>query len=291
MSVSPGSRPADASGTFVLGDRTVNRLGYGTMQLPGPGVWGPSRDRGESIRVLRRAVELGVTLIDTADSYGPHVADDLLREALHPYPDELVIATKAGLTRSGPGQWASNGRPEHLRASCEDSLQRLGLDTIQLFQLHRIDPRVPAEDQFGTLRELRDEGKIQHAGLSEVSIASIEAAREVLPIATVQNMYNLADRQSEDVLEHCEREGLGFIPWFPIASGRLADAGGPVARVAAEQRATPAQVALAWLLARSPVILPIPGTSRVAHLEQNCAAAHIELSEADIAILTRQGRG
>jgi pyridoxine 4-dehydrogenase len=288
----PGStpRPVDASGTFTIGDRTVNRLGYGTMQLTGPGVWGPARDHGESIAVLRRAVALGVNLIDTADAYGPHVADDLLREALHPYPDDLVIATKAGFRRPGPGQWETDGRPEHLRASCEDSLRRLRLDTIHLFQLHRIDPKVPAEEQFGTLAELREEGKIEHAGLSEVSIEEIQAARRYVPIVTVQNMYNLVDRQSEDVLEHCEREGIGFIPWFPIASGRLAEDGGAGAALAAEKLATPAQIALAWLLARSPVMLPIPGTSRVAHLEENCAAAHVRLAPAEIALLAEQDR-
>jgi pyridoxine 4-dehydrogenase len=280
------SRPASASGTFRIGDRPVNRLGYGTMQLPGPGVWGPPRDHDESIRVLRRALELGVTLIDTADSYGPHVADDLVREALHPYPAELVLATKAGFTRSGPGRWAENGHPEHLRASCEDSLQRLGLDTLQLFQLHRIDPKVPAAEQFGTLAELRDEGKIRHVGLSEVSIAEIEAAREVVPIVTVQNLYNLAERQSEDVLAYCEREGIGFIPWFPIASGKLAEGGGIAAEIAAARGVAPAQIALAWLLARSPVMLPIPGTSSVAHLEENCAAARIELTQAELDRLT-----
>jgi pyridoxine 4-dehydrogenase len=286
MSTSSPSRPAAESGTFTIGDRTVNRLGYGTMQLPGPGVWGPTRDHDESIRVLRRALELGVTLIDTADSYGPHVADDLVREALYPYPDDLVIATKAGLTRSGPGQWGQNCHPAHLRASCEDSLQRLGLETIHLFQLHRIDSTVPADEQFGTLRDLRDEGKIQHVGLSEVSIAEIEAARKVVPIVTVQNLYNLAERQSEDVLEYCEREGIGFIPWFPIASGRLAAHGGEAAALAAEKGATPAQIALAWLLARSPVMLPIPGTSSVAHLEENCEAALVQLSQSEIESLT-----
>jgi pyridoxine 4-dehydrogenase len=278
--------PAAHSGTFQIGDRTVNRLGYGTMQLPGAGVWGPSRDHGESIRVLRRTVELGITLIDTADAYGPHVADDLLREALHPYPDDLVIATKAGFMRPNAGSWETNGHPDHLRASCEDSLRRLGLDTIHLFQLHRIDPNVPADEQFGTLEELRDEGKIQNVGLSEVSIEEIEAARKVVPIVTVQNQYNLVDRQSEDVLDHCEREGIGFIPWFPIASGRLAEDGGTAAELAAEKDATPAQIALAWLLGRSPVILPIPGTSKVAHLEQNCEAALVELSQAEIDSLT-----
>jgi pyridoxine 4-dehydrogenase len=284
------SRPADDSGTFAIGDRTVNRLGYGTMQLPGPGVWGPTRDHDESIRVLRRALELGVNLIDTADAYGPHVADDLVREALYPYPEDLVIATKAGFQRPGPGRWETDGRPEHLRASCEDSLRRLGLETIHLLQLHRIDPEVPADEQFGTLAELRDEGKIQHVGLSEVSIDEIQTARRYVPIVTVQNKYNLVDRQSEDVLEHCAREGIGFIPWFPIASGRLADEGGATAALAAEKDATPAQIALAWLLARSPVILPIPGTSRVAHLEENCVAAHVRLSEAELALLSEQER-
>src|SRR5882757_3873461 len=237
MSTSPTTRPVSASGTFAIGDRTVNRLGYGTMQLPGPGVWGPTRDHDESIRVLRRAVELGVTLIDTADSYGPHVADDLLREALYPYPDDLVIATKAGLTRPGPGRWESDGRPEHLRASCEDSLRRLGLETIQLFQLHRIDSKVPAAEQFGVLAELREEGKIRNAGLSEVSIAEIEAARRIVPIVTVQNRYNLIDRHSEDVLGYCEREGIGFIPWFPIASGGLASGDGALAELAEARHA------------------------------------------------------
>jgi aryl-alcohol dehydrogenase-like predicted oxidoreductase len=286
MSTSSASRPAAASGAFPIGDRTVNRLGYGTMQLPGAGVWGPTRDHDESIRVLHRAIELGVTLIDTADSYGPHVADDLVREALHPYPEDLVIATKAGLTRSGPGQWASNGHPDHLRASCEDSLQRLGLDAIHLFQLHRIDPSVPADEQFGTLKELRDEGKIRYVGLSEVSVAEIEAARRIVPIVTVQNLYNLSERQSEDVLAHCEREGIGFIPWFPIAAGKLAEDGGAAARLASEKGVTPAQIALAWLLGRSPAMLPIPGTSRVAHLEENCAAAQVELTQAELDSLT-----
>jgi aryl-alcohol dehydrogenase-like predicted oxidoreductase len=283
---SSSATPVAQSGTFQIGDRTVNRLGYGTMQLPGAGVWGPTRDHAESIRVLRRTVELGITLIDTADAYGPHVADDLVREALHPYPDDLVIATKAGFVRPNAGSWETNGHPDHLRASCEDSLQRLGLDTIHLLQLHRIDPNVPADEQFGTLEELRDEGKIQNVGLSEVSIDEIEAARKVVPIVTVQNRYNLVDRESEDVLDYCEREGIGFIPWFPIASGRLAGDGGAAAELAAQKGATPAQIALAWLLGRSPVILPIPGTSKVAHLEQNCKAALVELSQAEIDSLT-----
>jgi pyridoxine 4-dehydrogenase len=279
------TRPVDASGTFAIGAKRVNRLGFGAMRLPGEGVWGPSRDHDESIRVLRRAVELGVQLIDTADSYGPEIADELIREALHPYPADMLIATKAGLTRQGPGRWHAVGRPEYLRQSCEMSLRRLGLETIDLFQLHRIDPTVPADEQYGLLAELRSEGKIQNAGLSEVSIAEIKAAREIVPIVTVQNRYNLADRESEGVLEYCEREGIGFIPWFPIAGGTLAGPGGAVDAIATETGATPAQIALAWLLARSPVMLPIPGTSRVAHLELNCAAAGLHLSEAAIAQL------
>jgi aryl-alcohol dehydrogenase-like predicted oxidoreductase len=284
------TRPVDASGSFAIGDMHVNRLGYGTMQLPGEGVWGPSRDHDESIRVLRRAVELGVQLIDTADAYGPETADELIREALYPYPADLLIATKAGLTRQGPGRWLPVGRPEYLRQSCEMSLRRLGVETIDLFQLHRIDPAVPAEEQFGLLAELRSEGKIQNAGLSEVSIAEIEAARAIVPIVTVQNRYNLVDRQSEDVLAHCEREGIGFIPWFPIASGTLAGPSGAVDSIATETGATPAQIALAWLLARSPVMLPIPGTSKVAHLEQNCTAAELHLSGEALAQLGEPSR-
>ena len=276
--------PVAASGTFAIGDRTVHRLGYGAMQLTGPGVWGPPRDHDESIRVLRRAVELGVDFIDTADSYGPYVSEELIREALHPY-DHVLIATKAGLTRTGPGVWPPVGRPEYLRQECEMSLRRLGLDRIELFQLHRIDPKVPAEEQFGLFRELLDEGKIGHFGLSEVSVADIEAARRVLPVTTVQNLYNVGNRQSEAVLAHCEAEGIGFIPWFPLASGSLVEPGGAVAEVAAAVGATPGQVALAWLLHRSPVMLPIPGTSSVAHLEDNVAAAAIELTDEQFAEL------
>jgi pyridoxine 4-dehydrogenase len=271
---------------FTIGEKTVNRLGFGTMQLTGSGVWGPPDDPQECIRVLRRAVELGVQLIDTADAYGPETADELVREALHPYPADLLIATKAGHTRQGPNLWAPVGRPEYLRQSCELSLRRLRLEAIDLFQLHRIDPLVPADEQFGVLAELRDEGKIRHVGLSEVSIAELEAAQRIVPIVTVQNRYNLVDRESEGVLDHCEREGIGFIPWFPIASGRLAEPGGAVDALAQAKGATPAQIALAWLLARSPVILPIPGTSKVAHVEQNCAAAEVTLSAADIETLT-----
>jgi pyridoxine 4-dehydrogenase len=286
MSSTTNELPLDASGSFTIGKKQVRRLGYGTMRLPGDGVWGPSPDPDESIRVLRRAVELGVNLIDTADSYGPETADELIREALHPYGDDVLIATKAGLTRQGPGRWAAVGRPEYLRQSCEMSLRRLKLETIDLFQLHRIDPAVPADEQFEALAELQSEGKIQSVGLSEVTIDEIEAARKIVPIATVQNQYNLADRKSESVLEYCEREGIGFIPWFPIAGGSLAEPGGPVETLAKEKGATPAQIALAWLLARSPVILPIPGTSQVAHLEENCAAAGIVLSAEEFATLS-----
>jgi pyridoxine 4-dehydrogenase len=273
------TQPARASGEFVIGgDLPVVRLGFGTMQLPGPGVWGQPRDHDEVIRVLRRAVELGVTFIDTADSYGPEVSERLIREALHPYPDNLVIATKAGFMRPGPGQWRMNGKPEYLKAEAEKSLRLLGLDRIELFQLHRIDPRVPMADSLGALVELQTQGKIGRIGLSEVSVAEIQAARAITPIATVQNLYNLSDRGAEPVLEFCEREGIGFIPWFPMATGRLAKPGGPLQHVADELAVTPAQLALAWLLHRSPVLLPIPGTSKVAHLEENAAAASIELT-------------
>lgn len=263
---------AAASGTFrIAGDLPVHRLGYGAMQITGPGVWGPPRDRGEAVRVLRRAVALGVTLIDTADSYGPHVSEALIAEALHPYPDGLVVATKGGLTRPGPNQWVPNGRPEYLRAQCEGSLRRLRLERIDLWQLHRVDDKVPADEQFGVLAELVREEKVRHVGLSEVSVAQIEAARRVVPIATVQNRFNLAERDAEPVLEYCAGHGIGFIPWFPLLTGKLAEPGGALAEAAARHGATPAQVALAWLLARSPVMLPIPGTSRVAHLEENVA--------------------
>jgi aryl-alcohol dehydrogenase-like predicted oxidoreductase len=266
--------------TFTLGDTVVHRLGYGAMQLTGKGVWGPPRDRAEALRVLRRAVELGVDFIDTADSYGPYVSEELIAEALHPYPAGLVIATKAGLLRTGPGEWHPLGRPEYLRQECEMSLRRLKVERIDLFQLHRIDPQVPAGEQFGLLRDLQKEGKVRHVGLSEVSVSEIEAARKVVPIVTVQNLYNLANRKAEAVVSHCEKEGIGFIPWFPIASGRLLDPDGPVARVAKEAGATASQVSLAWLLRRSKVMLPIPGTSSVAHLEENCGAGKVELSDA-----------
>ena len=269
-----------AADTFSLGgDLIVNRLGFGAMRITGEGIWGEPEDPEEARRVLRRAVELGINLIDTADSYGPEVSERLIGKTLHPYPEGLVIATKGGLTRPGPGQWEPNGRPEHLREACEGSLRRLKIDRIDLYQLHRIDPRVPAEESLGTLAELREEGKIHHVGLSEVSVEELQQAREIVPIASVQNRYNLTDRGSEDVLNFCEREGLGFIPWFPLATGNLARPGGPLDEIAARYDATPGQVALAWLLQRSPVMLPIPGTSSVEHLEENVAAADLRLSQ------------
>ena len=279
---------AQASGSFAIGgELTVNRLGFGSMQLTGPGVWGEPKDPDEALRVLRRAVELGVNLIDTADAYGPVVAERLIREALHPYPEDMVIATKAGLTRQGPNRWTPVGRPAYLRQQCELSLRNLGLERIGLFQLHRIDPEVPLEDQIGELKALQDEGKIAHIGLSEVSVEQLQAAERVAPIASVQNLYNLTNRSSEAVLDHCTAEGIGFIPWFPIASGQLAQAGGPVHEVAPAVGATPAQVALAWLLRRSPVVLPIPGTSSVAHVEENCRGGAVTLSDEQFEALSR----
>ena len=277
---------AAAAGTFDLGDDlTVNRLGFGAMRITGEGVWGEPEDPEEARAVLRRAVELDVNFIDTADSYGPDVSERLIRETLHPYPDGLVIATKAGLLRDGPGQWRPDGRPEHLREACEGSLRRLKLDRIDLYQLHRVDPQVPAAESLGTLAELRDEGKIRHVGLSEVGVEEIRQARELVPIASVQNRYNLTDRGSEEVLDFCEREGIGFIPWFPLAVGDLARPGGPLDEIAARHDATPGQIALAWLLWRSPVMLPIPGTSSVTHLEENTAAASLELDQEELATL------
>lgn len=264
------------------GDLEVHRLGFGAMQLTGPGVWGEPEDRDECLRVLRRAVDLGVDLIDTADSYGPYVSEDLIREALHPYPEGLVIATKAGLTRQGPGQWLPVGRPEYLRQEVEMSLRRLGLERIGLFQLHRIDPKVPLEEQVGELVDLRHEGKIRHIGLSEVSVEDIVAVRHITTIASVQNRYNVADRAAEPVLEYCEGEGLAFVPWFPLATGELARPGGPLATLARGHGASPSQMALAWLLHRSPWMLPIPGTSRVAHLEENMASFAIELTADEV---------
>ncbi|MBY8872697.1 aldo/keto reductase [Micromonospora sp. PLK6-60] len=282
------AQPANASGTYRIGgDLQVDRLGYGAMQLTGPGVWGDPKDPAEAVRVLRRAYELGVTFIDTADSYGPFVSELLIKKALHPYADDLVIATKAGLTRSGPGDWRPVGRPEYLRQQCELSLRHLGLEAIGLYQLHRIDAKVPLEDQLGELALLKQEGKIRHIGLSEVSVAQIDAARKVTPIVSVQNLYNLADRSAEDVVSYCERDDLAFIPWFPIATGNLAKPGGPLDAISTEHGATPAQLALAWLLRRSPVMLPIPGTSSVAHLEENVAAAEVQLTDDEYEALSK----
>jgi aryl-alcohol dehydrogenase-like predicted oxidoreductase len=279
-SASQQEQPAKKAGEFLMGnDLRVTRLGFGAMRITGPGIWGEPADRAEAIQVLRRAVELGINFIDTADSYGPYVSEEIIAEALHPYPANLVIATKGGFDRPGPDLWVENGRPEHLRSACEGSLRRLRLDRIDLYQLHRIDPKVPAEDQLGTLKHLQAQGKIKHIGLSEVSVRQIEHARTIVPIVSVQNRYSIADRGSEDVLEYCEKEKMGFIPWFPLAAGKVSGADGPVSRVAERWKATPSQVALAWLLSRSPVMLPIPGTSKVAHLEENLAAAGLKIDQ------------
>lgn len=281
--------PAAAAGTVTIGDLTVNRLGYGTMRLTGRGVFGPPQDRRQAIQVLRRAVELGVNFIDTADSYGPYVAEELVAEALYPYPDELVIATKGGFERPGPGQWVENGRPEHLRQALEGSLRRLKVDRIDLWQLHRIDPKVPADEQFGVLAEFVRAGKVRYIGLSEVGIENIERARAVLPIMSVQNRYNLVNRRWDDVVDFCTQAGIAFIPWYPLGAGSLekesrdqANATAAIERVAQRLHVTPLQVALAWLLARSPMMLPIPGTSNPAHLEENVRAAELKLSDDDV---------
>jgi aryl-alcohol dehydrogenase-like predicted oxidoreductase len=277
---------AARAGTFSFDDGlTVNRLGFGAMRITGKGIWGEPRDPDEARAVLRRAVELGVNLIDTADAYGPEVSERLIGETLYPYPDGLVIATKGGFQRPGPNRWVEDGRPEHLRKAIEGSLKRLRLERIDLYQLHRVDPKVPADDQFGTLAELRAQGKVRHVGLSQVDVGQVEAARKIVPIASVQNLYNLTDRDSEDVLDYCTRERLGFLPWFPLAVGDLARPGGRLAKVTARLAATPAQVALAWLLKRSPVMLPIPGTASVAHLEENIGAAAVELDDAEFRVL------
>lgn len=276
---------ASSAGTFKIGgELEVNRLGYGAMQITGKGIWGPPEDRGEALAMLRRLPALKVNFVDTADSYGPFHSENLIREALHPY-EGMVVATKAGLVRHGPRAWLPLGRPEYLRHACLTSLDRLDVERIDLFQLHRIDPKVPREEQFEAMRALQDDGLIRHIGLSEVSIEEIEAAAEYFDVATVQNRFNLAERNHEDVLEYCERNGIGFIPWYPLASGKLAEPGGAVAGVAAAHDATPGQVALAWLLARSRVILPIPGTSSVRHLEENAAAASLRLTTAEIETL------
>jgi len=281
---------AQESGTFILGgDLTVNRLGFGAMRLTGPGVWGPPADRDEAVRVLRRAVELGVNFIDTADSYGPYVSEELIREALHPYPQDLVIATKAGFVRTGPGEWSPLGFPAYLRQEAEMSLLRLGVDCIDVFQLHRIDPKFPLEDQVGELAALQQEGKIRHIGLSEVTVEELKAAQNTATIVSVQNRYNLSDRAAEPLLDAVTAESVGFIPWFPLAAGPLAAPDGPLQQMAADHHATASQLALAWLLKRSPVVLPIPGTSSVAHLEENVAAAAIRMSDDEFETLSRAG--
>jgi aryl-alcohol dehydrogenase-like predicted oxidoreductase len=289
--MSTSTPTAHASGTFDIGgDLTVHRLGYGAMQLTGDGVWGPPADHDESVAVLRRAAELGVDLFDTADSYGPFVSEELIREALHPY-DGVVVATKAGLTRPGPGDWRPVGREGYLRQQLEGSLRRLGTETIDLWQLHRIDPDTPAEEQFATLKAVQDEGKVRHVGLSEITVEQLDAALDAgVRVATVQNKFNLVERDAEDVLDRCAELGIGFIPWFPIATGKLAKDGGPLDEIAKEHGSSPAQLALAWLLRRSPVMLPIPGTSKVAHVEDNIAAAEIELTDDEVERLEQAGR-
>jgi aryl-alcohol dehydrogenase-like predicted oxidoreductase len=276
------------AGTLALGNElSVSRLGFGAMRITGRGVWGEPDDPDECRAVLRRALELGVNLIDTANSYGPEVSENLIAEALHPYPAELVIATKGGFTRPGPGRWEPDGRREALREACEGSLRRLKLDRIDLYQLHTPDPKVPYEESIGALKELQDAGKIRLVGVSNVSLEQLATARSIVEVVSVQNRYNLTDRRSEDVLDECERQGLGFIPWFPLATGQLAQPGGPLDEIAEAHRATPSQIALAWLLKRSPVMLPIPGTSSVGHLEENVAAAAIELTEAEFETISR----
>jgi len=284
----PTELPAAAAGSMTLGgDLVVRRMGFGAMRITGQGIWGDPPDRAKAHAVLRRAVELGVNLIDTADSYGPEVSEKIIAEALHPYPAGLVIATKGGLTRSGPGQWHRNGRPAHLRKACEGSLRRLRVERIDIYQLHAVDPSVPMEESLGELVKLRSEGKIRHIGLSNVSVDQLQRARKLVPIVSVQNRYNLADRASEDVLKVCERDGLGFLPWYPVGAGDLARPGGPMDRAAKAHGVTQAQVALAWLLLHSPVTLPIPGTSSTAHLEENVAAAELTLDDAEMIALER----
>jgi aryl-alcohol dehydrogenase-like predicted oxidoreductase len=274
----------ETAGTIALGDLTVRRLGFGAMRITGEGIWGPPPDHEEALRVLRRAVELGINLIDTADSYGPEVSEELIAEALRPYPEGLVIATKGGLTRTGPNQWPRDGRPEHLREACEGSLRRLGLERIDLYQLHAPDPKVPYEESVGTLKELQEEGKIRQIGVSNVSVEELATARGLVEVVSVQNRYNLGDRGAADVLEVCQRDGLAFIPWFPLSAGKLAEPGGTAAEIAARHGVSAAQIALAWLLAQEQM-LPIPGTGKVSHLEENLEAARIELSDEEIAEL------
>jgi pyridoxine 4-dehydrogenase len=281
---------AAAAGSITLGnDLTVNRMGFGAMRLTGKGIWGPPADRQEAVRVLRRAIELGVDFIDTADSYGPEVSEEIIAEALDPYPQGLVIATKGGYERPGPGKWVTNGRPDYLRRQLESSLRRLRLERIDLWQLHRIDGKVPEDEQFDVMREFQRKGLVRHLGLSEVTVAQIERARRVVPIVSIQNRYNLTDREWEAEMDYSEREGLAFLPWFPLAAGEL-DERGPLARVARRRQATPYQVALAWLLARSPAMLVIPGTSSVRHLEENVRAAEIRLTPEDLEELATVSR-
>ena len=282
---------AESAGEFSIGnDLLVTRLGFGAMRITGKGIWGEPADRAEAVRVLRRAVELGINFIDTADSYGPGVSEEIIGEALYPYPAGLVIATKGGFDRPGPDKWVENGKPEHLRSACEGSLRRLRLERIDLYQLHRIDPKVSAEDQLGALKDLQAQGKIKHIGLSEVSVQQIQHAQTIVPIVSVQNRYSISDRGSEDVLECAEQQGIGFIPWFPLAAGRLSGPGSTLARMATQWSATPSQVALAWLLARSPVMLPIPGTSKVQHLEENVAAASLKMDANAMRELSKTAR-
>jgi len=281
---------ASESGSFRIGGEIeVHRLGFGAMRLTGPGIWGPPVDRAEAIRTLKRVPDLGINFIDTADSYGPHVSEQLIREALYPY-DGILIATKAGLRRPSPGQWERDGRPEYLRQQAIKSRERLGLEQIGLWQLHSIDPKVPRDEQFAVIKSLQEDGIIRHAGLSNVTVDDIKAASKMFKVATVQNRYNLVDRGSEDVLNYCEENGIGFIPWFPLAAGRLVKAGSILDTVANAHNATPGQIALAWVLKRSPVMLPIPGTSKVTHLEENVAAVNIELSDEEFDSLDREGR-
>ncbi|ATJ89847.1 oxidoreductase [Acetobacter senegalensis] len=289
MTHSPSN--AANSGIFTIGgDLTIHRLGFGAMRITGPGIWGPPADHDEAIRTLRRLPELGVNFIDTADSYGPDVSEWLIKEALHPYPKGLVIATKGGLTRSGPDIWKPVGRPEYLLQQVHKSLRNLGVEQIDLWQLHRIDPKVPADEQFDAIRSFIDQKLIRHAGLSEVSIDDVKAASKFFKVATVQNRYNLVDRTSEDILDYCTGQNIGFIPWFPLAAGDLAKSGSILDTMAGKYGAHPSQIALAWVLKRSPVMLPIPGTSKVAHLEQNVAAASITLSDEDFAALDSEER-
>jgi pyridoxine 4-dehydrogenase len=275
-----GASMAAKAGEFLIGnDLRVTRLGFGAMRITGKGIWGEPEDRAEAIRVVRRAVELGINFFDTADSYGPSVSEEIIAEALHPYPAGLVIATKGGFERPGPNQWVENGRPEHLKAACEGSLRRLRLDHIDVYQLHRIDSKLPAEDQIGALKDLQAQGKIRHIGLSEVTVRQIQHAQTIVPIVSVQNRYSVTDQGSKAVLDYCEKGSIGFIPWFPLGAGKLSGTDSPIGRVAARLKVTPSQLALAWLLSRSPIILPIPGTSRVEHLKENVEAAGLKIDQ------------